>query len=648
MPLINLTNDQSQASQVNPAGQNDIAVDPNSNPNPSSNPNETQVQELPAPMENADISEIKPVDELAEINTQTFTNEAPLVSGSSNETTVMPSPQAQVVEQPQLEQKTSEQHITPEQPQANSIQLDPIQPAEMNPNPVQQEVQIQNEQQMQPEQSVQQSQQVEQQVQTEQPQQMEQQVQTLQPEQQPQPEQQLENTQPIQTEEQASPAPVHLENLPTQHAFSENTLAQELVPAQSEAQSQGNVDVAPAGEVVGEAIQTPVNAEVTESLVDAPVNVDAPVEAAAVAAEVNSTTGLLPADTNIETLMALAEERGASDIHFATNYPVMLRVHGELQDVTEQINPKQAESLAMSLVSKERQKEFVEKKELDFSYTNQNNTRFRVNLFFERGNPAGALRLIVKEIKTIADLELPDILYKLLEEPYGLILVVGPTGSGKSTTLAAMINHINTQKKEHIITVEDPIEYVYPISKSMVDQREVGADTLEWKNALKSILREDPNVVLVGEMRDLSTIEATITIAETGHLTFATLHTNSAAQAIDRIIDVFPEGAKSQIRSQLANVITAVISQRLIPVKQGGRRAALEIMLGTVAVRNAIREGKTYQIDNMIQTSGDLGMITLEKSLVDMVKKDFITREEAKAYSSKPEEIDSLLARGGV
>jgi twitching motility protein PilT len=355
--------------------------------------------------------------------------------------------------------------------------------------------------------------------------------------------------------------------------------------------------------------------------------------------------GDLPATTTLEELITMATGQKASDIHFAMGYPVMFRVDGALKPITKILSKEQAEGFVGVLLSDAQKVIYEKDKEIDLSFTSQAGARLRVNLFTERENPAGALRLISSKIRTIKELGLPEVLFKIIEEPYGLVLVVGPTGSGKSTTLAGMINYINTTRQEHILTIEDPIEYVYPRSMSLVNQRELNADTPSWQRALKSALREDPNVVLVGEMRDLDTIESTITVAETGHLTFATLHTNSAAQSIDRMIDVFPEGAKGQIRAQLANVLVAVVSQRLIPVQSGGRRAALEIMLGSVAVRNAIREGKTYQIDNIIQTSGDIGMITLEKSLAQMVKDGLITKDQALNNTSKPEELESLLSK---
>lgn len=343
--------------------------------------------------------------------------------------------------------------------------------------------------------------------------------------------------------------------------------------------------------------------------------------------------------------MVKAEQMKVSDIHFATNYPVMFRVDGKLRPVSAKLTGDQCKKLAHSLLKPDQIRRYDTEKEMDFSYVSKGKFRYRINLYHERGNSAGALRLVADRIRSVEELGLPSVLLDIVSEPFGLILLVGPTGSGKSTTLAAMVNHINLNRSEHILTIEDPIEYVYPTGQSIVTQREVEADTNSWKIALKSALREDPDVVLVNEMRDLEAIESTITIAETGHLTFATLHTNSAAQAIDRVIDVFPDGAKAQIRTQLANVLTAVISQRLVPITGGGRKVAVEIMLGTVAVRNAIREGKTYQLDNIIQTSGELGMVTIEKSLVEMVKQGLISREVAHAYSVKPDEINSLLSK---
>jgi twitching motility protein PilT len=334
----------------------------------------------------------------------------------------------------------------------------------------------------------------------------------------------------------------------------------------------------------------------------------------------------------------------ASDLHLSAGNPTMIRVHGALREILGTIpNNARVEELIKQIISEENFKTLKKTRELDISYAHSSGNRFRVNVYMAQGEWASALRLIPQKIRTISELNLPDIIYDFTKIPQGLIIVAGPTGSGKSTTLASMLQEINLNRAEHILTIEDPIEYVYPKAKSRVDQRELGKDTLSWKNALRAALRQDPNVVLVGEMRDHETIESTVTVAETGHLVFATLHTNSAAQTVDRIIDVFPEGQQPQIRAQLSNVITAVISQRLIPVKSGGRRAIQEILVANTAVKNAIREGKTYQIDNVIQTSSEAGMQTMESALVKLVREGEITVQEAEENSVKVDELRALL-----
>jgi|GEM_PF-303409 len=347
---------------------------------------------------------------------------------------------------------------------------------------------------------------------------------------------------------------------------------------------------------------------------------------------------------NMEDFMSYTIASKASDLHISSDYPVYIRVDGDLKVISNSIvKNDRVEKLFYEIINERQRNILKQEKELDFSYTHSSQDRFRVNLFYKQGNLSGAFRLIPRNIRSIAELKLPDILYELTKLPHGLILVTGPTGSGKSTTIASMLQEINVNRAEHIITIEDPIEYVYPRMKSLIEQREIGYDTLSWNKALRSILRQDPNIVLVGEMRDYETIQSTVTVAETGHLVFATLHTNSASETIDRIIDVFPEGQQPQIRAQLANVISAVISQRLIPIKSGGRKAILEILIATPAIKNSIREGKTYQINNIIQTSSDIGMHTLEASLVECIKEGEITIEEAQNYTVKYDELMSLL-----
>jgi twitching motility protein PilT len=282
-------------------------------------------------------------------------------------------------------------------------------------------------------------------------------------------------------------------------------------------------------------------------------------------------------------------------------------------------------------------------KEFDFSFAFGDLGRFRVNAFHERGNIAAALRLIPSEIRTLEQIGMPPILNKFTEYPRGLVLVTGPTGSGKSTTLAALIDKINTERAVHIITVEDPIEYTHHSKRSVIVQREVHYDTFSFSAALRSSLREDPDVVLIGEMRDLETIAAAITIAETGHLVFATLHTNSASQSIDRMVDVFPPHQQPQVRAQLGNMLQAICSQRLIPALSGGRIAAAEILIATPAVRNIIREGKNYQLEAVIQTGAEHGMQSMDRTLANLIHGGIISYEEARNYAVELEELDRLM-----
>ena len=345
-------------------------------------------------------------------------------------------------------------------------------------------------------------------------------------------------------------------------------------------------------------------------------------------------------------LCAEAARLEASDIHIVSGYPPMIRLAGKLQSVNKEtiLTPAMAKDLLLSTCSDSQKELFLTNKELDFSYVVPQG-RFRVNIYLQRDSVAGAFRYIPTKIRSMEELSLPDILNEFIKLRQGFILVTGPTGQGKSTTLAAMIERINQTKASHIITIEDPIEYVYSPAMSIISQREMHGDTHSWTVALRSALREDPDVVLIGEMRDYETIAAAITIAETGHLVFATLHTNSASQTVDRIIDVFPEHQQDQVRLQLSNVLEGVISQRLIPTLSGGRMAIAEIMTGTPAVKSIVREGKTHQLDNVIQTSAEFGMATLEASLAQAVKDGKISIDVATAYALRPEDIGRLLKR---
>lgn len=347
----------------------------------------------------------------------------------------------------------------------------------------------------------------------------------------------------------------------------------------------------------------------------------------------------------IEILLEEVVKKKASDLHLQVGLPPMLRVDGALVPVagTDVLTDEAVETLVFAILDEDQKQILLKDKEFDFSFAFGDLGRFRVNAFHERGNLAAALRLIPNEILTIEQLGLPPIVNKFADYPRGLVLVTGPTGSGKSTTLAAMIHKINMERSEHIITIEDPIEYTHRSKKSVIVQREVHYDTYSFSAALRSALREDPDVVLIGEMRDLETIASAITIAETGHLVFATLHTNSAAQSIDRMIDVFPPHQQPQIRSQLSNILMAIASQRLIPAIGGGRMAAAEILTATPAVRNIIREGKTHQLEAVIQTGAEFGMQSMDKTLAAMVHNGTISYEEARNHAVDLDELDRLM-----
>jgi len=347
----------------------------------------------------------------------------------------------------------------------------------------------------------------------------------------------------------------------------------------------------------------------------------------------------------IEVLLEEVIKKKASDLHLQVGLPPMLRVDGALVPVSgaDPLTDESVEALIFAILDEDQKQILLKDKEFDFSFAFGDLGRFRVNAFHERGNLAAALRLIPTEILTIEQLKLPPVVNKFAEYPRGLVLVTGPTGSGKSTSLAALINKINTERAEHIITIEDPIEYTHKSKKSVIVQREVHYDTYSFSAALRSALRQDPDVVLLGEMRDLETIAAAITIAETGHLVFATLHTNSAAQSIDRMVDVFPPHQQAQIRTQLSNILMAICSQRLVPAIGGGRIAAAEILIANSAVRNIIREGKTHQLEAVIQTGAEAGMQSMDKTLANLVHGGTITYEDARNVAVDIEELDRLM-----
>ena len=354
---------------------------------------------------------------------------------------------------------------------------------------------------------------------------------------------------------------------------------------------------------------------------------------------------------NLHQLLKAMVEKGASDLHITTGSPPQLRIDGKLVPLkTQPLSPVDTKQLCYSILTDAQKHKFEEENELDLSFGVKGLSRFRSNIFMQRGAVAGAFRTIPVKILTFAELGLPPIVTELSKKPRGLVLVTGPTGSGKSTTLASVIDKINTDRHEHILTIEDPIEYLHPHKNCLVNQREVGADTQSFKKALKYILRQDPDVVLVGEMRDLETVEAALVISETGHLAFATLHTNSAVQTINRILDVFPPYQQPQVRAQLSFVLEGVLTQNLLPRAGGpGRVLIIEVMVPNPAIRNLIREDKVHQVYSQMQVGQSrFGMQTFNQSLAIALARRLITPEEALGRSSDPDELKNLMSTGAA
>lgn len=350
--------------------------------------------------------------------------------------------------------------------------------------------------------------------------------------------------------------------------------------------------------------------------------------------------------TKLKELLTLALTNKASDIHLMHGVPPKIRVDGDLITAPNwtEVDDKLIDEMVLSLLTEEQSSWVKQNKELDFSF-DAIEARFRANVYWQKETLACALRIISPDIPSFDSLHLPQTLRSFLDYKQGFVLVTGPTGHGKSTTIASLLNEINKTKNAHIVTIEDPVEYVLKAEKSIISQRELGGDTLDFKMALRSCLRQDPNVVFVGEMRDLESIQSALTIAETGHLVFSVLHTNSASQTIDRIVDVFPDDAKGQVKIQLASVLTGIVSQRLLPATGGGRIPAFEILMVNSAVRNIIREGKTFMLDNVIQTSSNLGMVTMDSSLAKLVKDGLVSEEVAMNYVNNVVDFQTKLRK---
>lgn len=357
---------------------------------------------------------------------------------------------------------------------------------------------------------------------------------------------------------------------------------------------------------------------------------------------------ILHVEQRLKNLLLLVGQQGASDLHLAVGRYPTLRINGKLHPVTQEkvLTPADTKALSDILLSDDRKEELLSTGQADFSYNFDNQMRFRTNVFFQKGFVSVTMRFVMDRVRGLEELNLPTMLYNFANYSQGLVLVTGPVGHGKSTTLAAIIEYINHNQEKHIVTIEDPIEFVYNQDRCIINQREVGRDAKTFPLALRAVFREDANVVLLAELRDLETIATAMTAAETGHLIFATVHTNDAAQTIDRVIDVFPAHQQNQIRSQLANVLLGVISQRLIPKLDGsGRVPAVEIMLKNHAVENLIRENKTHQIDSVIETSLKDGMVSLDRSLADLARRGLISVDDALTYAKSRQYLEMLIAK---
>jgi twitching motility protein PilT len=348
---------------------------------------------------------------------------------------------------------------------------------------------------------------------------------------------------------------------------------------------------------------------------------------------------------DIAELLAFANKQNASDLHLSSGLPPLIRIDGDIKRINvDPLDDRTVHNMIYDIMTDKQQKDFEEFLETDFSFELPNVARFRVNAYNQDRGPSAAFRTIPAKVLSLEQLNAPPVFKQICDQPRGIVLVTGPTGSGKSTTLAAMVNYVNENRYEHILTIEDPIEFLHSSKNCLINQREVGRDTLGFSNALRSSLREDPDVILVGEMRDLETIRLALTAAETGHLVFATLHTSSAAKTIDRIVDVFPAAEKDMVRAMLSESLRAVIAQSLLKKIGGGRVAAHEIMLGTPAIRNLIRENKIAQMYSTIQTSQALGMQTLDQCLLEMVRSRVVTAEEARTYAANKDSFGTAVA----